>query len=60
MDEPKEPLTPDELDEQEPSLLPDREAMSVVNPLPEPIGEDDILYPVDPTPKYPFDPTPKV
>jgi hypothetical protein len=52
MDEPKEPITPDELEEQEPALLPDREAMSLVNPMPQPItGEDDILYPFDPTPK---------
>ena len=50
MDESKEPLTPDELDEQEPELLPDREAMSVLDPLPQPVVDDN-LFAIDPVPK---------
>jgi hypothetical protein len=50
MADPTESITPEELDEQKPDLLPDREAMSVINPLP-PVGDEDLLYPIDPTPK---------
>jgi hypothetical protein len=47
MDETSEPITPEELEEQTPELLPDREAMTIVNPLPQPIGDDEI-YAIDP------------
>jgi hypothetical protein len=50
MDKPNEPVTPEELDGQEPSLLPDREAMSVVNPLPQPAADDN-MFAIDPVPK---------
>ena len=51
MAEPNEPITPEELEEQESELLPDREVMSLVNPMAPPVGEEDLLYPLDPPPK---------
>jgi hypothetical protein len=50
MDESHAPLTPEELEDQEPALLPDREAMSVLDPLPQPVADDN-LYAFDPVPK---------
>jgi hypothetical protein len=52
MDEPNERTDEDAAD-QEPELLPPREAMSVLGPLP-PItaGEDDLMMPVDPKPGH--------
>jgi hypothetical protein len=45
-------ITEDELAAQEPELLPDREAMTVLQPLPPVPGEaeGDILFPKDPVP----------
>ncbi len=43
-----DPVTPEELAAQGAELLPDREAMSILNPLPPQPAPDDILYPVDP------------
>lgn len=51
MDESQEPLTPEELERQKPHLLPDREAMSLVDPLPGPPPDTDALFPTDLGPK---------
>ena len=41
-------LTPKELDEQSAEALPDREAMSVIAPIEDPLGGDEILCPAEP------------
>jgi hypothetical protein len=52
---PEDKLTEEELEEQRPEQLPDREVMSTISPSiapepPVPLGED-LLYPTDPIPK---------
>ena len=45
-DEPKKQIEPDELDEQEVELLPDREAMSIITPgFEQPVPVDGIIAP---------------
>jgi hypothetical protein len=52
---PDETLTPEELERQQAEPLPDREAMSTINPAiatmpPVPLDGDDALFPTDPLP----------
>jgi hypothetical protein len=55
-------LTEEELDRQRAEHLPDREVMSTVNPVGHPVppvsADDDVLFPIDPTPKGPIGGTP--
>jgi hypothetical protein len=55
-------LTEAELDRQRAEHLPDREVMSTLNPpihpMPPVPGDDDVLYPSDPTHKGPIGGTP--
>ena len=59
---PKEKLTQEELDRQRAEQLPDREVMSTLNPVGHPVppvsGDEEFLFPTDPTPKGPIGGTP--
>jgi hypothetical protein len=59
---PEEKLSQDELDRQRAEQLPDREVMSTLNPVGHPLppvsGDEEFLFPTDPTPKGPIGGTP--
>jgi hypothetical protein len=53
MEQNNEPVTPDELESQKSELLPDREAMSLLRPLPvEPTAGDIVPAPPEPDPGF--------
>jgi hypothetical protein len=59
---PDEKLTQEKLDRQRAEHLPDREVMSTLNPVGHPLppvsGDEEFLFPTDPTPKGPIGGTP--
>jgi hypothetical protein len=59
---PEEKLSQEDLDRQRAEQLPDREVMSTLNPVGHPLppvsGDEEFLFPTDPTPKGPIGGTP--